>query len=309
MSGIKNLLKNSFLAQLKLVQNFHYFCKGTPVEFPSKIQFSKNCLKFCRNLSFDEWNKEFTQKIFSKHNLRQYKIFTIFVRSAPVEFPSKIQLSKNCLKFCRNLSFDEWNKEFPQKIVSQHNLKQYKIFTIFVRSAPVEFPSKIYFSKNCLKFCRNLYFDEWNKEFTQKIVSKHNLRQYKIFTIFVRSAPVDFPSKIPFSKNILKFFRNLSFDEWNKEFPQKKVSKHNLRQYKYFTIFARSAPVEFPSKIQFSKNCLKFCRNLSFDEWNKEFPQKIVSQHNLRQYKIFTIFVRSAPVSNFRQKFNFPKIS
>ena len=60
MSGIKNLLKNSFLAQFKIVQNFHYFCKVPPVEFPSKIQFSKNCLKIRRNLSFDEWNKEFT---------------------------------------------------------------------------------------------------------------------------------------------------------------------------------------------------------------------------------------------------------
>ena len=139
------------------------FVRSGPVEFPSKIPFSKNILKFCKNLSFDEVNKEFTQKIVSQHNLRQCKIFTIFVRSAPVEFPSKIQFSKSCLKFCRNLSFDEWKKEFTQKIVSQHNLRQYKIFTIFVRSAPVEFPSKIQFSKSCLKFCRNLSFDEWNK--------------------------------------------------------------------------------------------------------------------------------------------------
>ena len=27
MSGINNLAKNSFLAQFKIVQNFHYFCK------------------------------------------------------------------------------------------------------------------------------------------------------------------------------------------------------------------------------------------------------------------------------------------
>ena len=48
------LPKNIFLAQFKIVQNFHYFCK---VEFPSKIQFSKNCLKLLRNTSFDELNK------------------------------------------------------------------------------------------------------------------------------------------------------------------------------------------------------------------------------------------------------------
>ena len=36
------------------------------MDFPSKIQFSKNSLKDCRNTSFDEWNKEFCQKIFSE---------------------------------------------------------------------------------------------------------------------------------------------------------------------------------------------------------------------------------------------------
>ena len=44
--------------------------------------------------------------------LSQFKIvrnFTIFVRSAPVEFPPKNQFSKNCLKLWRNTSFDEGN--------------------------------------------------------------------------------------------------------------------------------------------------------------------------------------------------------
>ena len=234
--------------------------------------------------------------MFSQHILRQYKIFTTFVRSAAVIFPSKIQFSKNCLKVCRNTSFDEWNKEFCQKIFSQHILRQYKIFTIFVRSAAVDFPSKIQISKNCLKVCRITSFDECNKELSPKKNSQLILRQYKILTIFVRSAAVDFPSKIQFSKNCLKVCRNTSFDEWNKEFCQRMFSQHILRQYKIFTIFVRSAAVIFPSKIQFSKNCLKVCRNTSFDEWNKEFCQKIFSQHILRQYKIFTIFVRSAAV-------------
>ena len=106
--------------------------------------------------------------MFSQHILRQYKNFTIFVRSAAVIFPSKIQFSKNCLKVCRNTSFDEWNKEFCQKIFSYHILRQYKIFTIFVRVAAVDFPSKIQISKNCLKVCRITSFDEWNKEFCPK---------------------------------------------------------------------------------------------------------------------------------------------
>ena len=50
------LQNNISLALFEIVQNFHYFCKVAPVEFPSKIQFSKNCLKLWRNTSFDEWN-------------------------------------------------------------------------------------------------------------------------------------------------------------------------------------------------------------------------------------------------------------
>ena len=59
------LPKNIFLPHLEIVQNFHYFVRSAPVDIPSKIQFSKNCLKCCRNVSFDESNKLFCQKIFS----------------------------------------------------------------------------------------------------------------------------------------------------------------------------------------------------------------------------------------------------
>ena len=49
-----------FLAQFKIVQNFHSiaFCMrflAPKVELPSKIQFSKNCLKLWRTTSIDEW--------------------------------------------------------------------------------------------------------------------------------------------------------------------------------------------------------------------------------------------------------------
>ena len=49
MKGINNLAKNIF-STIKIVQNFHYFCKVAPVEFLSKFQFSKNCLKLWRNI-------------------------------------------------------------------------------------------------------------------------------------------------------------------------------------------------------------------------------------------------------------------
>ena len=51
------LPKNIFLPHFEIVQNFHYFVRSVTVDFPSKIQFSKNSLKCCRNVSFDEWNK------------------------------------------------------------------------------------------------------------------------------------------------------------------------------------------------------------------------------------------------------------
>ena len=57
MKGINNLAKKIFLAQFKIVPNFTIFVRSAPVEFPSKIQFSKNCLKLWRNTSFDYRNK------------------------------------------------------------------------------------------------------------------------------------------------------------------------------------------------------------------------------------------------------------
>ena len=57
MEGINNLGKKIFLAQFKIVPNFTIFVRSMPVEFPSKIQFSKNCLKMWRNTSFDYRNK------------------------------------------------------------------------------------------------------------------------------------------------------------------------------------------------------------------------------------------------------------
>ena len=131
MSGTNNFAKKYFLTPLKfsllfcqkyflkccrnvshfeIVQNFHYFVRSAPVDFPSKIQFSKKCLKCCRNVSFDEWNKKFCQKIIFLPHFEIVQNFHYFVRSSPVYFLSKVQFSKNCLKCCSNVSFDEWNK-------------------------------------------------------------------------------------------------------------------------------------------------------------------------------------------------------
>ena len=55
--------------------------------------------------------------------LAHFKIvqnLTIFVRLAPFEFWSKIQISKNCLKLWRKTSFNEWNKFSPKNIFLAH---------------------------------------------------------------------------------------------------------------------------------------------------------------------------------------------
>ena len=142
MSGTNNFAKNFFLPNFEIVQNFHYFVRYMPVDFLSKIEFSKHCLKCCSNVSFDcqknfpikkkcffWWVEEIIlpKNIFLPH-FEIVQNFQYFVRSAPGDFLSKIQFSLKCCKVrawwfsvknsifqkrfkcCRNVSFDEWNK-------------------------------------------------------------------------------------------------------------------------------------------------------------------------------------------------------
>ena len=51
------LPKNIFSAQIEIIHIFTIFVRVAPVDIPSKIQFSKNCVKLWRNTIFDEWNK------------------------------------------------------------------------------------------------------------------------------------------------------------------------------------------------------------------------------------------------------------
>ena len=104
------LTKNIFLAQFEDSSNFHHFCKSAPVDIPSKNSIFQKLPKIVEK-HFLWWVEQIilTKNIF----LAQFEIvqiFTIFVRSATVDIPSKIQFSKNCLKLWRNTSFDEWNK-------------------------------------------------------------------------------------------------------------------------------------------------------------------------------------------------------
>ena len=101
------LPKNIFLAEFEIVLNIHYFCK--PVEFPSKIQFSKNCLKLWRNTSLMRGTNNLSKKYFL-HTIWDSTKFSLFCKVRACQIPSKIQISKKCLKLWRNTSFDERNK-------------------------------------------------------------------------------------------------------------------------------------------------------------------------------------------------------
>ena len=79
------------------------------MEFPSKFQFSKNCLKLWRITSFVPGTNNLQKNIF----LALFKMaqnFHYFCKVRALEFPSKIQFYKNYLKLWRNTSFDEGNK-------------------------------------------------------------------------------------------------------------------------------------------------------------------------------------------------------
>ena len=103
------LPKNIFLPHFEIVQNFHYFVTSAPVDFPSNINFPKTASNVVEMFLLMSGTNNFAKKFFLPH-FEIVQNFHYFVRSAPVDFPSKIQFSKKCLKCCRNVSFDERNK-------------------------------------------------------------------------------------------------------------------------------------------------------------------------------------------------------
>ena len=156
------LPKNIFLPHFEIVQNFHYFVRSAPVDFPSKNQFSKNCLKCCRNVSFDEWNKWFAKNYFLTPFWDSTK-FSLFCKVRACRFSVKNSIFQKLPQMLLKCFF-WWVEQIilPKNIFLPH-FEIVQNFHYFVRSAPVDFRSKIQFSKNCLNCCRNVSFDEWNK--------------------------------------------------------------------------------------------------------------------------------------------------
>ena len=90
------------------------------------------------------------------------KKFHYFCKVHACRISVKNSISKNCLKLWRNTSFDEGNKQFAKKYFIS-TIKDSTKFSLFLLGGAVKFPSKIQFSKNCLKLWRNTSFDEGNK--------------------------------------------------------------------------------------------------------------------------------------------------
>ena len=148
------------------------------------------------------------------------------------------------------------------------HFKIVQFLTIFVRSAPVDIPSKNQFSNYCLKLWRNIFFDEWTNNFDKKYFLSTNWDNSNFHHFCkVRACRYSFKNWI---FQLLPKIVEKHFLWWVEQIIlTKNIFLAQIEIKQIFTIFVRSAPVDIPSKIQFSKNCLKLWRNTSFDEWNK----------------------------------------
>ena len=156
------LTKKIFLAQFKIVQIFTIFVRSPPVDIPSKIQFSKSCLKLWRTLPLMSVTNNFDKKYFLSTILDSSN-FHHFCKVRACRYSVKNSIFQKLPKIVEK-HFLWWVEQIIlTKNIFFAQFKIVQIFTIFVRSAPVDIPSKIQFSKNCLKLWRNTSFDEWNK--------------------------------------------------------------------------------------------------------------------------------------------------
>ena len=160
MSGTNNFDKKYFLSTILDSSNFHHFCKLCACRYSFKNSIFQKLPKIVEK-HFLWWVEQIilTKNIFFAQ-FKIVQIFTIFVRSAPVDIPSKFQFFKNSIFQILPKIVEKHFLWWVKQIILTKNifLAQFKIvqiFTIFVRSAPVDIPSKIQFSKNCLKLWRN----------------------------------------------------------------------------------------------------------------------------------------------------------
>ena len=207
MSGTNNFDKKYFLSTNWDNTIFHHFCKVCACRYSFKKSNFQKLPKIVEK-HFLWWVE---QIILTKNILAQIEIiqiFTIFVR----------------VRACR-YSFKKSNFQKLPKIVEKHFLwwVEQIILTKNIFLAKIEI--KLFFTIFCkVRACRYSFKISIFQKLP-KIVEKHflwwveqiiltkniflaQIEIIQIFTIFVRSAPVDIPSKIQFSKNYLKMWRN-----------------------------------------------------------------------------------------------------
>ena len=162
MSGTYNFAKKYFLSTNWDKTNFHHFCQVHACRYPFKNSiFQKLCKIVEKHFLWRVEQIILPQNIFFAQ-FKIVQIFNIFVSRA-CRYSFKKSIFQKLPKIVEE-HFLWWVEQIilPRNIfLAQIEIIQ--IFTIFVRSAPVDIPSKIQFSKNCEKLWRNTSFDEWNK--------------------------------------------------------------------------------------------------------------------------------------------------
>ena len=115
MSRTNNFDKKYFLSINWDNTNFHHFCKGSACRYSFKKSNFQKLPKIVEK-HFLWWVEQIilTKNIFLAQ-IEIIQIFTIFVRSAPVDIPSKIQFSKNYLKMWRNNPLMSGTNNFDKK--------------------------------------------------------------------------------------------------------------------------------------------------------------------------------------------------
>ena len=117
------LPKNIFLAQLEIVLNFHYFCKGRACRISVKNSIFQKVPKIVEKHFF--WWKE--QVILPKNIfLAQFEIvlnFHYFCKGRACWISVKNSIFQKLLKIVEKHFFDEGNKQFIQKVFASNNLR------------------------------------------------------------------------------------------------------------------------------------------------------------------------------------------
>ena len=204
------LPKNIFLSTIQDSSNFHHFCKVRTCRYSVKNSIFQKLPKIVEK-HFLWWVEQIIlPKIFFLAHFKIAQIFTIFVRSAPYRYSFKNSIFQKLPKIVEK-HFLWW----VEQIILPKNI----------------FLSTIQDSSNFHHFCKvralSIFLQKLHKIvenhflWVEQIILTKNifLAQIgiiQIFTIFVRSAPVDILSKNQFSKNSLKLWRYTSFHEWNK---------------------------------------------------------------------------------------------